>query len=252
MSTLDALKNPKAWWVIGGVAAGGGLIYEFRKSKKTKAATAATAASTASASAALTDAANSSNNTTTGIDPSTGLPYDNSGFSTGTAIGSPYGSLSGLTFDPSTGQYVSSNSATTAPTTNGQWATQAEAYLVSVGDDQTTANSAITAYLSGAGLTQAQYQAVQSALAFIGSPPVTVPNPTVSTNEGQNVAANGTVITNPPAGSTILVDYTRNAIYLETPDGSEYHLTPQQFTLLQGKGLSQVALGTPGQAVATK
>lgn len=237
MGTLDALKNPKAWWLIGGGVVSGGLIYEFRKSKKSKAAASAAATSITSANAALADASNSSNNSLSGIDPATGLPYDTSGFSNtipGTAIGSPYASLSGLTLDPSTGQYVSSNTPA-APTTNAQWAQQAEAYLVSVGDDQTAANNAITAYLSGGnGLSSTQYQAIQSALAFIGSPPVTVQPPTLANNAGQkfikDVAASK--LYEVENGSPVEISYvqyvadggdnsTKSTKYINWPAGSD-------------------------------
>lgn len=192
---LGAVKQNKAIFIGGGVVAVGGALYYVKRKK-------------AATDAASTVTATTADDTTTtdpdAIDPSTGLPYDNDASDAYSAAydaateGSPYSSLSGLTWDPSTGQWETATPTSTdtaTPTTNAAWGTAANAYLAGLGDNPITAAAAIGKYLSGQGgaLTQDELSIIQSAIGALGYPPVPVASPTLAPPTGQTNA--GTSIT---------------------------------------------------------
>lgn len=112
-----------------------------------------------------------------GIDPTTGLPYANPGYSNATG-----GFINA-------GQSGSGNTTPTigAPTTNSDWGTRAANYLIGLGDNPTDVQTALSSYLYGTGvaLNTVQSAMLQEALRFLGSPPegviappTTTPSPT--------------------------------------------------------------------------
>lgn len=200
------------WWLIGGVGTIAIVYLAYKHS-----------ASTAAASTAATDTT-----TDPSIDPTTGIPYaDETGDTYGGAYGttpSEYGYV-----DPSTGQYITNGSGSTAvvtaPSTNAAWAQQAVAYFESLGYDATTVSSALGKYLTGQTLTSSENSLVSSVLGLQGAPPVTVPPPTVT----------------PPTGQTGSLPKIANGYYRDISTGNiyqvvnniRYAVTPSTWTKLE-------------------
>lgn len=167
------IKGIKWYFWVGGAAAVAMVAYSYRKSS--------------AAAAAPTDPL---------ADPNALSVFD-PGYST---IGSSLSSY----VDPVTGATIGGAGAigppvVLRPTTNAEWAQQAEAYLTQTGYDSVTVAVAIGKFLFGGGLTSDQFQIVQAAVAFEGYPPVSVPPPHMVPPTGQ---------TNPPvtpSGGTFIV-----------------------------------------------
>jgi len=152
------------WWIIGGIGTAG-IVYVLYKRQSASAATATVPTDTSST-----------------IDPNTGLPYGDY-----SAVSGVSPSLYGYT-DPTTGAFISGGTpqqTVTSPTTNASWFQQAEAYLVQQGYDNTTAGAALGKYLAGGGLTNDQLSIVQFAIGAEGYPPIGVPAPHVNPPAGQ-------------------------------------------------------------------
>lgn len=102
------------------------------------------------------------------IDPNTGMPYSDEFGGGGT-------SYSGLgIYDPTTGAYLGNgygSQIVTGVTTNAAWTQAAVAYLVSVGYEGVTVNSAIGKVLSGQAVTQDELNIFNAAVAAEGNPP---------------------------------------------------------------------------------
>lgn len=227
MTDTGVKFKPNKWWLIGGGAAVGGVIY-FRHKSAANASAAATTATTVDPNA--------------GVDPSlytdpNASDYGSYGY--GGAVGVTPGSY-GYT-DP----YATGTTATaTVPTTNGMWAADAESQLVAGGYDPLTASSAIGKYLTGQALSPDQMNIVETALAFAGNPPTTVPAPHIApstpttptpTAPGQ---FGGTVdVLHPPKG-TQYIEYPnyygpkKGQIFQEWPDESSHKLTQTEWVLL--------------------
>lgn len=130
------------------------------------------------------------------------VPPD-SGFSSATgATGPGQSSLAGY-YDPQTGQYITGVGAGSAgtvfgPATNAAWAQQVEAYLVSLGHDAVTTSAALGKYLTGQTMSADQASVVQSALAFFGAPPQSVPPISTAPPGGQSPSS----VFYPPAHAT--------------------------------------------------
>lgn len=160
---------------------GGGMVlvlgYAYYRNKKQK-ATAATAAATSNTGGTLDETGAG----TSGIDPSTGLPYADEGIDPSTGIpyseesayGSTYGGI-----DPTTGlPYYDETSGTTSTsttfTTNSQWIQQAESDAQNLFNaTYALAASAVGKYISqtSAGLLPAEYLLMQQILGELGQPP---------------------------------------------------------------------------------
>jgi hypothetical protein len=172
--------NKWYYWAGGGVA----LVVVYVEYKKAKTNSAATTAATTTAA------------TDTSIDPSTGIPYAQEAGGVDPSTGLPYSSEdysgvvgttpSAYTYtDPTTGATIGNGSYVSGPSTNAAWAQQVEAYLASIGYDQTTVSAAIGKYLTGGALTSDQYGIVQTAVGYEGSPPTPVPAPQIGAPTGQ-------------------------------------------------------------------
>lgn len=157
----------KGYLVGGGVVLVAIGIYYYRQKQA-----AASAAATDTTAAADTSAA---------IDTATGYPTGSpddlaalaqqqaTGYSTGSAGGGGGGSDSGV-------GYVSTPQ-TPGYSTNGAWSQAAENYLVqSAGADSATVAAALGKYIAGQQVTTAQQSVIQSAIAFVGYPPVSGTN----------------------------------------------------------------------------
>lgn len=159
------------WWLIGGIGTAGIVYFTYRKSANSAATTSDTSA---------TDTTDSS------IDPATGIPYaeeyaSDSGYS---AIPSEYGYTDpyGNTITQGTG----TTSTVTAPGDNASWAQEVESYFANnLGADPTTVSAALGKYLTGQNLTADQLSLVETALAFMGNPPQSVPSPHTAPSTGQ-------------------------------------------------------------------
>ncbi len=79
------------------------------------------------------------------------------------------------------------------PTTNEEWAVQAQNYLINAGYDPVTADLAIRKYLESSDLTIPERAMLGLALAFLGAPPVPLPAPVDSGQLAapQNLRATG-------------------------------------------------------------
>lgn len=150
---------------------GGGMVlvlgYAYYRNKKQTAA-----AATAAATSNTGDTSTSVDETgagSSGIDPSTGIPYDEE-----SAYGSTYGGI-----DPATGlPYYDETSGTTSTgttfTTNSQWIQQAESDAQNLFNaTYALAASAVGKYISqtSAGLLPAEYLLMQQILGELGQPP---------------------------------------------------------------------------------
>lgn len=121
------------------------------------------------------------------VDPNTGIPYADESGSAATGYNPYAADTAGAT-----------TSTSTLPTTNAEWAQNVENYLTGLGYDAGTVSDALGSYLGGTTgapghLTSSQYQLVQDALAFGGTPPQSVVPPTVGAPVGQTSANNVTL-----------------------------------------------------------
>lgn len=112
------------------------------------------------------------------------LSSGSSGLGTGTDTGSTGGSTVA-------GQYADNNA----------WAVAAINYLVSIGVDAVSANTAITQFLSSQTLTTAQQADVNLVIQRLGAPP-SPPEPGGSTTPIVTPPSSSTYATNPPTGFT--------------------------------------------------
>lgn len=107
----------------------------------------------------------------------------------------------------SSGLGTSSDSGTGGSTVGGQyadnnaWAVAAINYLVSIGVDATSANTAITQFLSSQKLTTQQQGEVNLAIQRLGAPP-SPPEPGGNTPPVVTPPSSSTYATNPPSGFT--------------------------------------------------
>jgi len=144
---------PTRYWLIGGGAAAVAFLYMHHKNSL--------------AAAQTTDTGTSDPNAvdSTGFDAFSGsgsaLPADNSGASTIGPVGVPQ------SINPVTGDML-------VPQTTAAWITEAEAALLSMGYDPNLVSGALSAFASGAPLTQQQQGAIASAGGAVGSVPGTV------------------------------------------------------------------------------
>lgn len=151
-------------------------VVEKRNSSSAATAAAATGASTATGSTA-TDA---------NVDPATGFDYGTTADED--QLAQDYGTSGG-------------SSSTAAYTTNSAWQDAAINYLVGLGVDAVSANSAISAYLGSQTLTTTQQAQVNEAVTALGAPPQP-PSPATTTSV-VNPPGGGTMATNPPTGLTV-------------------------------------------------
>lgn len=123
-----------------------------------------------------------------GIDPATGMPYDQ-GYSADYGYSAvPYGSYPGA-YDPATGAYIGAGigpSGSSPPTTNAAWAQLVEAYLASLGYNPLTVAAALGKALAGLQVTQDQAAIVETGIAFQGRPPAGMPPLNIAPPAGQN------------------------------------------------------------------
>ena len=170
MPDLFAKIGPLPAWGWGALAVVGYIWWSHGKSASNTAATATDTASTTD-TASVPDVATSNDyGYATSTDPSSaGYDYStvNTGGYGGTVSGTAYGS-------------------------NQQWAVAAIQTLINSGVPASTATTGITLYLSGSNLTQDEANAVNTAIALIGPPPLPMP---------VNVAS-GTTATQPPTDTT--------------------------------------------------
>lgn len=181
---LDFLKKkigplPVAVWIV----AFAGLWWLLQKRQ------ASAAAATGTANGSQTDPAGNVGT----IDPSTGYVQ-----------GSPEDQAAISSNNADTGTTSGSGSSTVAGTynDNNAWASAAINYLVGIGIDPTSANSAIETFLGSQALTSQQQADVNSAIQRIGAPPTpptpaTAPTPIVTPPSGAVTA------TNPVTGLTV-------------------------------------------------
>lgn len=129
------------------------------------------------------------------IDPKTGYVYGSA--EDAAALG-----------QASSGLGTSSDSGTGGSTVGGQyadnnaWAVAAINYLVSIGVDATSANTAITQFLSSQPLTTQQQGEVNLAIQRLGAPP-SPPEPGGSPPPVVTPPSSSTYATNPPTGFTV-------------------------------------------------
>jgi LysM repeat protein len=108
--------------------------------------------------------------------------------SSGLSTGSDSGSAGGSTV---AGQYADNNA----------WAVAAINYLVSIGVDATSANTAVTQFLSSQTLTTQQQGEINLAIQRLGAPP-SPPEPGGNTTPIVTPPSSATYATNPPTGFT--------------------------------------------------
>jgi hypothetical protein len=210
-----APRGNKTYLYIGGAGAALFAAYMWHKRKQAN-AVAATAA---------TDLSN--------IDPSTGMPYMDTGTS-----GAPGGGT-GITpsaysyIDPTTGAVIGppgSVSGVLGPTSNNQWVQQAVAYLSQNGYDYIAVLTALGKYIAGSGLSDSEMGIVQAAIAAEGPTPKPVPAPHVNPPSGQSKSA---------GPESLVVDaYYSNIVTgekLQVQNHTLYHMTGPTYKKLQGK-----------------
>lgn len=170
------------------VLLGGAYLYlKNRSSSSTSAANAATGANQ------QTDPAGNVGS----IDPATGYVY-----------GTPEDQAAQAANDSSTGTGTSTGSTGSSTVAgnyadNNAWAEAAINYLVGIGIDPTSANSAIEQYLASQSLTTQQQADVNEAIQRIGAPP-SPPQPGTSPSPIVSPPSVGTAYaTNPPTGLTV-------------------------------------------------
>jgi len=128
------------------------------------------------------------------IDPKTGYVYGSA--EDAAALGQ---ASSGLGTDTDTGTGTSTVSGQYAD--NNAWAVAAINYLVSIGVDATSANTAITQFLASQPLTTQQQGEVNLAIQRLGAPP-SPPEPGGSPPPVVTPPSSSTYATNPPTGFT--------------------------------------------------
>lgn len=128
------------------------------------------------------------------IDPKTGYVYGSSEDAAALASGSS--SLGTSSDSGSGGSTVAGSYAD-----NNAWAVAAINYLVSIGEDATSSNTAITQFLASQTLTTSQQALVNLAIQRLGSPP-SPPEPGGSTTPVVTPPSSATYATNPPTGFT--------------------------------------------------
>lgn len=105
------------------------------------------------------------------IDPNTGLPYADE---QPAGYGLPPGPIGDwLSQNPTGSQYPVGlpGQGIPSPITNQQWARQVENGLLAKGDDPTLVSNALSKYLNGTTLTQAEQAVISLALQMFGAPP---------------------------------------------------------------------------------
>lgn len=201
---IRGIAHNKVFWGGGVIAIGGVLYFRYRQRSAGQSANAAAVPADASATDGITDP--------NAVDPATGYTYADEGYSPasgGPTVGSPYGSLSGLTWNPQTGQYEVSGGTPEAgsvpPSNNLAWGQQATAYLIGLGDSPTAVAVAIGKFLSGQGgnLTADQLSIVQSAIGGFGYPPQAVPAPGLAPSTGQTNPGSGVTKPSTPPKTTV-------------------------------------------------
>ena len=128
------------------------------------------------------------------INPSTGYVYGSA--EDKAALGSASSSL-GTSSDSGTG----GSTVAGQYSDNNAWAVAAINYLVSIGVDATSANTAITQFLASQHLTTSQQADVNLAIQRLGAPP-SPPEPGGSTTPIVNPPSTSTYAANPPTGFT--------------------------------------------------
>jgi LysM repeat protein len=227
---IGEVKTP---YVIGGVSVLVGVLgYAYYKNGKQKKAAAAAAATTA-ATSDQTGAGSS------GIDPSTGVPYSQE---TG-SYGSTYGGI-----DPATGipyydeiTQSSTTGSTNTITTNAAWIQQAESDAQNLfGYTSAVATSGVGKYISqtNAGLQPNEYLMMQSVVADLGQPPTGGPYRLI-----QAPGTSSTTTTNKSlaGGEGIIVPYVIQG-----------NATMASVAAKFGIGLQHLINSNPGSSAATK
>lgn len=158
------VKGKKWVWIAGGAGLFG-VFYYLRKRKQAQQSTTDTTGNVTDTSAMAVDP--------NAIDPSTGMSYASEGYGGG-YLGGVYGSPYGGTFY---GSQTQTTTPTRTVTTNAEWAQASEAYLTTLGYHAMPVAVALGKYLSGQGLTNDQFNIVETAIGFEGTPPTTVPPP---------------------------------------------------------------------------
>lgn len=128
------------------------------------------------------------------INPQTGYVYGSS--EDQAALGSGSSSLGGSSDSGTGGSTIANQYAD-----NNAWAIAAINYLVSIGVDATSANTAITQFLASQTLTPQQQADVNLAVQRLGAPP-SPPEPGGSTPPIVNPPGTSTQAANPPSGFT--------------------------------------------------
>jgi hypothetical protein len=174
---LTKKVGPLPVWVWMAAAIGVYLWYSHQQAASTAASTAANQ---------QTDPAGNVGT----IDPATGYVYG-----TPEDVAALAANNSGSTGSGSAGQNATTGAQTYAD--NNSWGVAAVNYLVGLGIDATTANTAISNYLASQALTTAQQGDVNLAIQALGAPP-SLPSPATSPPVTTPPGATGTPVTTPP------------------------------------------------------
>ena len=219
-------------WIASVGLAGGYILYDRKK----KSAAAATSAASTAATAAANPVGAATGGTLdpySGVDPTTGLPYQQEYAQEQSWQNSPMGQFLssdptntafpvGIVPDASSG-YASGELA--SPVTNAQWAEVAQNYLISKGSSPTEVLTAIQNFINGVSLSAQDQALVNLAMSDLGSPPQQLtpnltgsnPGPSVPSNpvgpstvptppgpsEGSGIPAGYALIPNPSVGSQL-------------------------------------------------
>lgn len=156
---------PVVWWIVGGVGAAGIVYFAYRRS----------ASSSAPADGGATDSS--------GIDPTTGVPYtdEEAAYAQESTTGG-YGDTgySGVVGSGGGGNtQVAVTVKTPRARTNREWLVEGEKAVNHKGFTRGATIAALSAYLIGAPITQHQLNIVETVVHHIGPPPEHVPNPHV-------------------------------------------------------------------------
>lgn len=208
----------------------GVLIYIYLKKKQS--------GSTSSTAASQTDPAGNVGL----IDPSTGYVY---GSAEDTAALAANNNGSGATTSSS------SNSTTAGQyATNEDWSRAAINYLVGAGIDPTTANAAITQYISSQTLTSEQQADVNLAIQAIGAPP-SPPQPGGSPTPIVTPPTGGTTYaSNPPSGLAVS-SKTANTIAVKWNNVSNAQAYTVTYQTGSNASQTQTVSSTAGSATLT-
>lgn len=215
-------SSTRNWIIIGAVGAAGLVAWYIIKGRGSKQSS--------------TDLASQ------GIDPATGVPFAQEYGGYGAAGGAGTPSLYGY-YDPNTGQFISGAGAggsggfVLAPSTNAEWAQQAEAYLTGIGYDAMTVAAALGKYLTGQTITSDQAGIVAAAKGFFGTPPQPFTPGPVTNPGGQGSGGGGNTFT--PTKSGTLADLFADERWSQAIQQQILSLNP---TL---KPTSVVKAGTP-------